>query len=35
MIGVGSAVTKVVPPREIWFGNPAIKHEKVPEDEIL
>ncbi len=35
MIGVGSVVTKDVPPREIWFGNPAIKHGNVPEDEIL
>lgn len=35
MIGVGSVITKDVPPREIWFGNPAIKHGKVPEDEIL
>ena len=35
MIGVGSVVTKDVPPREIWFGNPAIKHGDVPEDEIL
>ena len=35
MIGVGSVVTKDVPPREVWFGNPAIKQGNVPEDEIL
>ena len=35
LIGAGSVVTKDVPPREVWFGNPAIKHRNVPEDEIL
>jgi len=34
-IGVGSVVTKNVPDREIWYGNPAKKHGDVPEDEIL
>lgn len=27
MIGAGSVVTKDVPAGEIWFGNPARKHE--------
>ncbi len=35
LIGAGSVVTKDVPPREIWFGNPAIKRGNVPEDEII
>lgn len=34
-VGAGSVVTKDVPPREIWFGNPAVKHGSVPESEIL
>ena len=34
-IGVGSVVTADVPPREIWFGNPAKYIGNVPEDEIL
>lgn len=34
-IGVGSIVTKSVPPREIWFGCPAKKRKDVPEDELL
>jgi len=35
LIGIGSVVTKDVPPREIWFGNPARKFGNVKEDEIL
>lgn len=34
-IGVGSIVTKDVPPREIWFGSPAKKVKEVLPDEIL
>ena len=35
MIGAGSVVTKNVPSREIWVGNPAHKLRDVPEDELL
>jgi len=35
MIGAGSVITKNVPPKEIWFGNPAIKRGNVPIDEII
>ena len=34
-IGVGSIVTKHVPPREIWLGSPAEKYKNVPKSEIL
>jgi len=34
-IGVGSIVTKDIPPREIWLGSPAKKYKDVPEDEII
>jgi len=35
MVGVGSVVTKDVPPRQLWLGNPARYFKNVPEDEIL
>jgi len=35
LIGLGSVVTKNVPPREIWYGNPASKHGDVPDNELL
>ena len=35
MIGVGSVVTKDVPPHQLWLGNPARYFKDVPEDEIL
>lgn len=35
VVGVGAVVTKDVPPREIWVGNPAKKLGDVPEDELL
>jgi UDP-2-acetamido-3-amino-2,3-dideoxy-glucuronate N-acetyltransferase len=35
MIGAGSVVTKDVPPREIWAGNPARKLRDVPAEELL
>lgn len=35
LIGAGSVVTKSVPPREIWVGNPARKLRNVPQDELL
>ncbi|MFW9833866.1 MAG: acyltransferase [Candidatus Thorarchaeota archaeon] len=35
MIGAGAVVTKDVPPKEVWVGNPARKLRDVPEDEIL
>ncbi|KKM96431.1 hypothetical protein LCGC14_1178100 [marine sediment metagenome] len=35
LIGAGSVVTKNIPPREIWFGNPAIKHGIIPKEEVL
>jgi len=34
-IGVGSIVTKHVPPREIWIGSPAEKYKDVPKSEII
>jgi len=35
MIGVGSVITKDIPPRQLWLGNPARYFKDVPEDEIL
>jgi acetyltransferase-like isoleucine patch superfamily enzyme len=35
LIGIHSNVTKNVPPRQIWYGNPAIYQGDVPIDEIL
>jgi len=35
MIGVGSVVTKDIPPRQLWLGNPAHYFKDVSEDEIL
>jgi len=35
VIGIGSLVTKNVPPREVWFGRPAEKRGSVSEREIL
>jgi len=35
MVGAGAVVTKDVPPREVWVGNPARKLRDVPEDELL
>jgi acetyltransferase-like isoleucine patch superfamily enzyme len=34
-VGPGSLVTKHIPPREIWYGHPAVKKGEVPLDEIL
>lgn len=34
-IGVGAVVTKDVPPREVWVGNPAKKLRDVPKNELL
>jgi len=31
MIGAGSVVTKDVPDGELWYGNPAKSHGRVPE----
>ncbi len=35
MIGAGAVVTKDVPAKEVWVGNPARKLRDVPEDELL
>jgi len=35
MIGVGSVVTKDIPPRQLWLGNPARYFKDVPGNEIL
>lgn len=35
LIGLGSVVTKNVPPMEIWFGNPATYRSMVKESELL
>lgn len=35
MIGAGAVVTKDVPAREVWVGNPARKLRDVPADELL
>lgn len=35
MIGAGAVVTKDVPPKEVWVGNPARKLRDIPEDELL
>lgn len=35
MIGVGSVVTKNVPPRQLWLGSPAHYFRDVPPNEIL
>jgi UDP-2-acetamido-3-amino-2,3-dideoxy-glucuronate N-acetyltransferase len=35
MIGAGSVVTKDVPPKEVWVGNPARKLRDVPADELF
>ena len=34
-IGAGSVVTKDVPDRECWFGNPAYFKKMVPDEEFL
>ncbi len=34
-VGLGSVVTKNVPDREVWFGNPAVFKRYVPSEEIL
>ena len=34
-IGAGSVVTKDVPDRECWFGNPAYFKKMVPDEELL
>jgi len=34
-IGMGSTVTKNVPPREMWLGSPAKYYKDIPEEEIL
>lgn len=34
-VGVGAVVTKDIPSKEIWVGNPAKKLKDVPEDELL
>ncbi len=35
MIGAGAVVTKDVPAKEVWVGNPARKLRDVPEEELL
>ena len=35
LIGAGAVVTKDVPAREVWVGNPARKFRDVPKDELL
>lgn len=35
LVGIGSVVTKNVPAREVWYGNPAKLSTKVSEEEIL
>jgi acetyltransferase-like isoleucine patch superfamily enzyme len=35
LIGAGSLVTRSVPRREIWYGNPARKRGQVPQDQWL
>jgi UDP-2-acetamido-3-amino-2,3-dideoxy-glucuronate N-acetyltransferase len=35
LIGAGSVVTKNVPSREVWAGNPAKKLRDVPKEELL
>jgi acetyltransferase-like isoleucine patch superfamily enzyme len=35
MLGLGAVVTKDVPSRQLWFGNPAHYIRDIPEDEIL
>jgi len=35
MIGVGSVVTKDIPPRQLWLGNPARFFKYAPDNEIL
>jgi UDP-2-acetamido-3-amino-2,3-dideoxy-glucuronate N-acetyltransferase len=35
MVGAGAVVTKDVPAREIWVGNPARKLRNVPESELI
>jgi len=35
LIGAGSVVTKNVPAREVWVGNPARRIRDVPKDELL
>ena len=34
LVGMGSIVTKDIPPNEIWFGNPARKRGEVPPDDV-
>jgi len=35
MVGAGAVVTKDIPDREIWVGNPAKKLRDVPESELI
>jgi UDP-2-acetamido-3-amino-2,3-dideoxy-glucuronate N-acetyltransferase len=35
MIGAGSVVTKSTEAEWVYFGNPAVKKRRVPEDELL
>ena len=35
LIGAGSVVTRFIPPRERWFGNPATYHGDVQDNEVL
>ncbi|MGY5875954.1 MAG: acyltransferase [Candidatus Thorarchaeota archaeon] len=35
MIGAGAVVTKDVPAKEVWVGNPARKLRDVPEEELI
>ncbi len=34
MIGIGSVITKSIPPNTIWFGNPATEKGKISNDGI-
>lgn len=35
LVGVNSNVTKNIPPRQVWYGNPATYRGDVPPEEIL